>query len=107
MSKSIEGAIGGIVGCLVSICIYGFLCSKYAGVNVSYANASILAVSTAVFSQIGDLAASCIKRENNVKDYGNLIPGHGGILDRFDSALLISPLVYYILIYLPVFSFVR
>ena len=92
------------MGCIACICIYGFLCSKYASVSVNYVNASVLAVATAVFSQVGDLSASCIKRENNVKDYGNLIPGHGGILDRFDSTLLISPLVYYIIIYLPVFS---
>lgn len=102
--KTVEGAIGGILGCILCICLYGFFCSKYGSVKVDYLAATVLAVLTAVFSQVGDLAASCIKRENDVKDYGNLIPGHGGILDRFDSALLISPLVYYIILYLPVFS---
>lgn len=100
--KTVEGAIGGILGCILCICLYGFFCAKYGNVTVNYCNAVILAVVAAIFSQIGDLAASCIKRENNVKDYGNLIPGHGGILDRFDSALLISPLVYYVIYYLPV-----
>jgi len=102
--KTVEGAIGGILGCVICICLYSFLCAKYNNINVNYCNATILAVLTAIFSQVGDLAASCIKRENNVKDYGNLIPGHGGILDRFDSALLISPLVYYVILYLPVLS---
>ncbi len=102
--KTVEGAIGGIVGCIVCICLYMFFCGKYADVTANYVYGVIFAVLTAVFSQLGDLAASCIKRENNVKDYGNLIPGHGGILDRFDSALLISPLVYYLTLYLPVIT---
>jgi len=66
------------------------------------ANAAILALAASVFSQFGDLAASCIKREYGVKDYGNLIPGHGGILDRFDSTILIAPLIYYMLSALPI-----
>ncbi len=102
--KTVEGAVGGVIGCIVFICIYVFFCVKYAGVNANYLYAVVFAVLTAVASQLGDLAASCIKRENNVKDYGNLIPGHGGILDRFDSALLISPLVYYFILYLPVIT---
>lgn len=100
--KTVEGAIGGTVGCVVAICLYAFLCGKYQGIGVNYISAVVFAVLTAVFSQFGDLAASCIKREYGVKDYGNLIPGHGGILDRFDSALLISPLVYYFTLYFPI-----
>ena len=100
--KTVEGAIGGTLGCVICICLYVYFCSKYAGISANYINAVILSVFTAVFSQLGDLAASCIKREHGVKDYGNLIPGHGGVLDRFDSALLISPLVYYLTQYLPV-----
>lgn len=100
--KTVEGAIGGSLGCIVCICLYAFLCSRYHGTGANYIAACAFAVLTAVFSQIGDLAASCIKREYGVKDYGNLIPGHGGILDRFDSALLISPLVYYFTLYFPI-----
>ena len=100
--KTVEGAIGGILGCALCISLYVFICSKYAAIQVNYLNAVLLSCLTSVFSQFGDLAASCIKREYGVKDYGNLIPGHGGILDRFDSALLISPLVYYFTLYLPV-----
>ena len=100
--KTVEGAIGGTLGCIICVSIYAFLCGKYNDLGVNYTSAVIFAVLTAVFSQLGDLAASCIKREYGVKDYGNLIPGHGGILDRFDSTLLISPLVYYFTLYFPI-----
>ncbi len=100
--KTVEGAIGGTLGCVICICVYAYLCGKCKGMSVDYVSAFIFAVLTAVFSQLGDLAASCIKREYGVKDYGNLIPGHGGILDRFDSALLISPVVYYFTLYFPI-----
>ncbi len=100
--KTVEGAVGGILGSVLCICLYTYCCTKFAGVNANYLSAVIFATVCAAFSQIGDLAASCIKRENEVKDYGNLIPGHGGILDRFDSALLIAPLVYYFILYYPV-----
>ena len=55
----------------------------------------------AVISQIGDLAASAIKRNHDIKDYGNLIPGHGGILDRFDSMLFTAPAIFFALLFLP------
>ena len=100
--KTVEGAIGGTLGCVICICVYAYLCGKCKVVSVNYISATFFAILTAVFSQFGDLAASRIKREYGVKDYGNLIPGHGGILDRFDSALLISPLVYYFTLYFPI-----
>lgn len=97
--KSIEGAIGGVLGAGLLGAIYGLVISKVTPevTNVSifvYAGASLIG---ALISIIGDLAASAIKRNYNVKDYGNLIPGHGGILDRFDSVIFTAPVVYWII----------
>lgn len=100
--KTVEGAIGGTLGCIMLVCIYAYIISLVNNYQVNWLNIVVISTLSAVFSQIGDLAASCIKRENGAKDYSNLIPGHGGILDRFDSVLLISPLVYNLLMYLPV-----
>ena len=101
--KTVEGSVGGIVGCIAIILIYSYACAAYTGYSLNCLNAVLFACAASVVSQFGDLAASCIKREHGAKDYGNLIPGHGGILDRFDSTLLIAPLSYYMFIYLPVF----
>ena len=81
--------------------IYGVIISKL-GYFPKVANLLIFAAISSVISQFGDLAASCIKREHGVKDYGSLIPGHGGILDRFDSVLFVAPLMYYFMQYLPI-----
>ena len=86
--KSIEGAVGGVVGAALLGFLYGRLFFGYAG-----ACAFICAVG-ALVSQVGDLAASAIKRNHDIKDYGKLIPGHGGILDRFDSVIFTAPIIY-------------
>ena len=93
--KSIEGAIGGIVGSALVGALYGYFIveSVITEKNVTWAFILISAVG-AVISQIGDLAASAIKRNYDIKDYGKLIPGHGGIMDRFDSVIFTAPMIY-------------
>ena len=99
--KSVEGAIGGVLGAAAIGAIYGAICRNSLGI---FANpALMLAIIGAVgglISMVGDLAASAIKRNFEIKDYGNLIPGHGGILDRFDSVIITGPLVYYLILLL-------
>lgn len=93
--KTIEGSLGGIIGCLITVMIF----SVYFKLDNLIAIA-ILSIILSVMSQIGDLTASTIKRTANIKDYGDIIPGHGGILDRFDSILFTTPIVYYYIVYI-------
>lgn len=98
--KTVEGAIGGLVfstiGAALYICIMTYIFANGHLPRVRYiALFALLGFLTSVISQLGDLAASCIKRDFEKKDYGNILPGHGGLLDRFDSVLLAIPFVYY------------
>ena len=88
--KSIEGAVGGVVGAAVLGAIYAAVTH---GPVVEYA---VICAVGALISMVGDLAASAIKRNRGIKDYGKLIPGHGGILDRFDSVIFTSPIIFYL-----------
>lgn len=99
--KSIEGAVGGIAGAA----LLGFLYATVFGGSMTQvenpqAACAMACAIAAVISQIGDLAASAIKRNHAVKDYGHLIPGHGGILDRFDSMLFTAPAIFFALTFL-------
>lgn len=99
--KSIEGLIGGIVGAGILGAVFGILYNKYVTpLNMAPALFAAIGAIGAIPAVIGDLAASAIKRNNDIKDYGNLIPGHGGILDRFDSIIFTAPIVYYLIIYI-------
>ncbi|MBZ4645898.1 MAG: hypothetical protein JG777_1387 [Clostridia bacterium] len=93
--KTLEGAIGGIVGCGASFLLYGYLLDILGKYNVDYINLFILGLACSIVSQIGDLSASAIKRQYHIKDFGKIMPGHGGVLDRFDSIIFVAPLVYY------------
>lgn len=93
-NKTIEGCVGGVVGAALIGLIYA--AALHMSQDMCLAFAVIGAVSS-VISQIGDLTASAIKRDHNIKDYGHLIPGHGGILDRFDSIIFTAPVVYYLI----------
>lgn len=96
--KTIEGSVGGILGCMGSCMLYGLILEKAWNIDVNYINLAILGIIMAIVSQIGDLSASIIKRKFGIKDYGKLFPGHGGILDRLDSVIMIAPVVYLFLI---------
>lgn len=95
--KSVEGAVGGVVGAALLTALYAAVCSGQMQVSVSeiWALAAVSAVG-ALISMVGDLAASAIKRNYDIKDYGKLIPGHGGILDRFDSVIITAPIIYFL-----------
>lgn len=99
--KSVEGGIGGIVGAALLGCLYGWIL-KNMGIMVGKSSFvyPLLAGAGGMISQIGDLAASAIKRNYDIKDYGHLIPGHGGILDRFDSVIFTAPIIYYLAVLL-------
>ena len=92
--KSIEGAVGGVAGAVLLGVIYAFFTK---GGMVEY---GIICGVGALISMVGDLAASAIKRNQGIKDYGKLIPGHGGILDRFDSVIFTAPVIYYLSLFL-------
>ena len=95
--KSIEGAIGGVVGAAILGAIYGAVVSNRLVMGNAPVLFAIICAAGAVISQFGDLIASGIKRQHGIKDYGNLIPGHGGVLDRFDSVIFTAPLIYTLL----------
>lgn len=96
-NKSIEGAIGGVVGAAILALIYTYFINKFADLQISYLLITGVIVLLSILSQIGDLAASSIKRFIGIKDFSNLIPGHGGMLDRIDSILFIAPIAYILL----------
>lgn len=95
--KSIEGCIAGTVGAIVVNLIYTYFIMRYTNLEYSYLYITIITLLLSVIGQIGDFAASAIKRYVEIKDYSNLIPGHGGMLDRIDSIMFISPFAYILL----------
>lgn len=94
--KSIEGCIAGIIGAIVISIIYSIIVNKFFDGNYSIIFISVVSGVLSIISQIGDFTASSIKRFADVKDYGNIIPGHGGMLDRIDSLIFIAPFAYII-----------
>ncbi len=103
--KTIEGAIGGTLVCVLATCGIGWLFAEviFGGrVRMNYINLAVLSFIGSLLSILGDLSFSVIKRTFAIKDYGNLIPGHGGILDRFDSVVVVSPFLYIMMAYMPI-----
>ena len=100
--KSVEGLFGGIAGSVLGMMIYCVVLQHFFGFQVNYLWAALYGVLGSLTSTFGDLCFSAIKRQNGIKDYGNLIPGHGGVLDRFDSMTVVAPLTEILLLLLPV-----
>jgi len=97
--KSVEGGIGGVVGAALLGAIYAVAINRFApGANADALQYALICGVGGMISQVGDLAASAIKRNHDIKDYGNLIPGHGGIMDRFDSVIFTAPMIYFLII---------
>ncbi len=92
--KSVEGCIGGTIGAILLMLAYTYFANTYWGMNYSYLFIGGMGVILSLVGQIGDFAASSIKRFVDIKDYSNLIPGHGGMLDRIDSLIFLAPFAY-------------
>lgn len=97
-NKTIEGCIGGMIGAIVSGIIFTFCINQYLGTYVPYHFATIVLAILSIIGQLGDFSASVVKRYFEVKDYSNLFPGHGGMLDRIDSIIFTAPFAYAIFI---------
>ena len=93
-NKTVEGAIGGILGVVLSYFVITYIGNAYFGIDMNMIFILIAAIVAGIAGQFGDLSASAIKRYCKIKDFGNIIPGHGGILDRFDSVLFVAPVIY-------------
>lgn len=92
--KTVEGSVGAVVFTLAAFALYGYVVASVTSLSVNYLPLMLTALLLSVISQIGDLNASAIKRAYNVKDYGNIFPGHGGMLDRFDSVMAVCPILF-------------
>jgi phosphatidate cytidylyltransferase len=100
-SKSYEGLIGGVIGATLLGALYAYLVSRFSAYPEDIPHivliASIISFVGAIFSIIGDMAASAVKRHCEIKDFGNIFPGHGGVMDRIDSIVTVAPIVYMVM----------
>lgn len=94
--KTVEGAIGGTLFAIGFTVLYGFIVGKISGATPNYIALIIVSLVVSILSQCGDLVMSLIKRKFEIKDYGRLFPGHGGVLDRFDSIIVTSACIYFL-----------
>ena len=106
--KTIEGAIGGVLFCIISLIAFGFIIETWFNpegkIQANYIVLAVSGIFIYVVSQIGDLIMSLIKRRYGIKDYGIIFPGHGGILDRFDSVIAVSLILAFISTYFNLFA---
>jgi len=102
-NKSLEGYIGSMVSSIVGVLLFGVVAHLIGDFDVSLLRLLVYGIIGNLFTQLGDLSFSLIKRICGIKDYGNLLPGHGGILDRFDSMIFTAPVVYLLVTLFPAF----
>lgn len=95
--KTVEGCIGGVVSSAAFGLLFALLFGERVGVHNPYLAFALIGAAGSVIAQVGDLAASAVKRQCEIKDYGKTIPGHGGFLDRFDSVIYVAPLCYFLI----------
>ncbi len=100
--KTIEGVIGGVLGAIFGMVVFSLVLDVFFECKMNYAFAILYGALGSAAAVFGDLCFSVVKRQTNIKDYGNIIPGHGGILDRFDSMLVVAPLTEVLLHLLPI-----
>ena len=100
--KTVEGAIGGVIAAMVGMLIYAVIMQIFFDFKVYYLYALIYGFLGSLVGIFGDLCFSVVKRQTGIKDYGSLIPGHGGILDRFDSMMMVAPLTEVLLLLIPI-----
>ena len=103
--KTFEGFIGGIIFCLFCVILIALTFNSFVfpqKQHINYILVTILGLSGSLISSLGDLCFSAFKRKCGVKDFGNLMPGHGGVLDRFDSVIFVVPYVYLFLKFIPI-----
>lgn len=96
--KTVEGLVGGVLSNGLILLVIGFAYSAWKDVSLNYVMLFVCGLLAALIGVLGDLTASEIKRQCGIKDYGNLMPGHGGVMDRFDSVLLVAPFMYYMIL---------
>jgi len=99
--KTVEGFVGGLVGAVIGVVIYCIVLEKVFDFAVNYYYIPIYGILGSLAAVLGDLVFSVVKRQTGIKDYGNLIPGHGGVLDRFDSMTVVAPLVELLMLVIP------
>lgn len=98
--KSIEGCVGGVLGAILFTFAFTYGFNTFGELNIAYDKILVFSAILSVIGQIGDFAASSVKRYVGIKDFSNLIPGHGGMLDRFDSVIFIAPAAYFLLMFI-------
>jgi len=101
--KTVEGCIGGLIAGTAGLLLFGIVLANTTSLTVIYPILALYGIIGAIVTELGDLFFSLIKRKCNIKDYGKLIPGHGGVLDRFDSMTFAAPTLYLLMILIPSF----